>query len=326
MSEHSAISWTDATFNPWIGCTKVGPGCDNCYAERDFDLRKGIAKWGAGNPRHRTKTWGALRRWQRQAPAFFAEHGRKRRVFSASLADIFDNEVPQDWRADFWAEVRACPDLDLLIVTKRIGNVPKMLPPDWSSALYGHVVILITVVNQEEADRDIAKLLVLKLQFPWLRVGLSIEPMLGPIDLTFVDASTAEARTMGIKLDVLKPPHGLNWVICGGESGPNARPMHPDWARSLRDQCMAAGVPFHFKQWGEWGPDSGRPENSADHIMEGRARCAWYDGENWNFASNGYEVNLAEAKGSGEWIYRLGKKDAGRLLDGAEHNGFPTKE
>lgn len=312
MSEHSAISWTDATFNPWIGCTKVGPGCDNCYAERDFDLRKGIAKWGAGNPRHRTKTWGALRRWQRQAPAFFAEHGRKRRVFSASLADIFDNEVPQDWRADFWAEVRACPDLDLLIVTKRIGNVPKMLPPDWSSALYGHVVLLITVVNQEEADRDIIKLLMLKRQFPWLRVGLSIEPMLGPINLSPLhpprnalyenDDAVSLYALRGKSAYQIPGSHWtedfpkIDWVIVGGESGPKARPLEPNWVRSLRNQCQASGVPFHFKQWGEWA-------------FEGQAGA---DGKVWLWSFD------AESE------QRVGKKRAGRLLDGIEHNGFPT--
>jgi protein gp37 len=116
------------------------------------------------------------------------------------------------------------------------------------------------------------------------------------------------------------PLEGIGWVICGGESGPHARPMHPDWARSLRDQCAEAGVPFHFKQWGEWAPDEG-PLKDGDPIMEGRARCAWWNGGRCHYETSGYAP--APSAGIGEWVYRLGKKRAGRHLDGRTHDQYP---
>jgi protein gp37 len=316
MGETSAISWTDATQNFWIGCTKVGPGCDHCYAERDFDLRKGVAKWGAGNPRHRTKTWGNPRKWQRAHEAFFSEHGRPRRVFAQSLSDFFDNEIDPSWRAEAWDVVRDCGDLEWYIVTKRIGNVAKMLPPDWSDFNYRHIVLIITVVNQEEADREIPKLLALKAANPWLRVGLSIEPMLGPINLrpircrNFV-CGTDEAASLYALDGTYQIPGShwsqdfvkLDWVICGGESGPNARPMHPDWAHDLMKQCAATGVPFHFKQWGEW--------------------IDFEDAINLDGVEASTVKLWSGTFGDGVQMALVGKKRAGRLLDGIEHNQFP---
>lgn len=312
VAENSEISWTDATYNPWIGCTKVGPGCDHCYAEADFDLRKGRVKWGFGNPRSRTKTERQPHTWNNQHREFFAEHGRRRRVFSASLADIFDNEVPPLWRNDFWNTVSQTPCLDWYIVTKRISNVEKMLPTPWAQDLFGHIVLLVTVVNQDEADRDVPRLLALKAKYPWLRIGFSIEPMLGPIDLEYPVSMYPDGPPMccsGFECGCMGRPierpllHDLSWIICGGESGPHARPMHPDWARSLRDQCAAASVPFHFKQWGEWAPDDGAcamQSKEFDRLVGARTA---FDGDSM--------------------VYRLGKKNAGRKLDGVEHNGFP---
>ncbi|HEY4112903.1 MAG TPA: phage Gp37/Gp68 family protein [Rhizomicrobium sp.] len=157
---------------------------------------------------------------------------------------------------------------------------------------------------------------------------LSCEPLLGPIDLTSISYDCGN----GLFGDALRWHHipyqetrrypGVDWVICGGESGPHARPMHPGWARSLRDQCQAAGVPFFFKQWGEWGCDDGPPENGRDRIMDGQARCAWFDHE-WHFEENGYAVDLERLRGCGEPVYRLGKKNAGRLLDGRTWDEFP---
>lgn len=309
MATQSEISWTDSTFNPWIGCTKVGPGCDHCYAERDFDLRKGRAKWGAGQPRSRTSAdnWKQPLRWERKR---FMECGScgwrgecaaeligcggcgstnalqdtRRRVFCASLADVFDNEVDPQWRTGLFALIRNTPSLDWMLLTKRIGNVRRMLADIAHSAdpdltlldvmPLPNVWIGATVVNQAEADRDIPKLL----QVPAAVRFLSIEPMLGQIDL----------RPEWLHRKAGTHRAGLDWVICGGESGPNARPMHPDWARSLRDQCTAAGVPFLFKQWGEWLPLSNRP--NADPPFG---------------------------------FLRQGKKAAGRLLDGVVHHRFP---
>lgn len=131
MAENSAIEWTDHTFNPWIGCTKVSPGCDHCYAEARMDTRLHRVNWGAGQPRRLTKTWGDPVRWNKAHEAFFAKHGRRQRVFCASLADVFDNEVPENWRIDLFALIEQTPQLDWLLLTKRIGNAAKYLP--WSA-------------------------------------------------------------------------------------------------------------------------------------------------------------------------------------------------
>jgi protein gp37 len=301
MAETSKIEWTDATFNPWIGCTKVSPACDHCYAERSTPARTLGVVWGPHAERHRTSTsnWALPMRWEREHEAFFAQHGRRRRVFCASLADVFDNQVPHTWREDLWKLIEATPHLDWLILTKRIGIVAT-----WS-ALFGwpaNAWLGITVVNQEEADRDIPKLL----EIPAAVRFLSIEPMLGPVDLHRLVVKAAEHPERGqppVTINALRGWHaGPNWVICGGESGPNARPMHPDWARGLRDQCAAAGVAFTFKQWGEWAPLDGMdPE-----LRIQTAKHPWR--------------RMDGTRG----VVNVGKKAAGRLLDGIEHNGFPS--
>lgn len=260
MAENSSIEWCDHTFNPWIGCTKVSPGCDHCYAERDFDKRRHVVMWGAGQQRHRTgaDNWDKPMRWARAAADFQARHGRRQRVFCSSLADVFDNEVPLGWREDLFALINATPELDWLLLTKRIGNVAGMVSiiPGWMPA---NVWLGATVVNQAEADRDIPKLLAVPARVRFL----SIEPMLGPVDLglrceNWSDDIVMDPETGAYECckacDHTGMGNAIDWVICGGESGPQARPMHPDWARSLRDQCLDVGVPFMFKQWGEWLP------------------------------------------------------------------------
>lgn len=216
MAEQSAISWTDATYNPWIGCTKVSPGCDHCYAARDNERRKWVSAWGA--ERRRTKTAGAVRKWNKDAGI----SGKPLRVFCASLADVFDNEVPQEWRDDLWLLIRETPHLRWLLLTKRIGNAPRMLPKWWPLP---HVGLMATMINQPEFDRDYDKLAAV----PAAWHGISMEPLLGPIDI-------GAARP--------------DWIITGGESGPGYRFTNPDWVRSLRDQCAANGIAFHHKQWG----------------------------------------------------------------------------
>jgi protein gp37 len=230
----TTISWADFTFNPWIGCTKVGPGCDNCYAEDDFDRRKHRVRWGAGNPRSRTasSTWRVPIAWNRKA----AETGHRPRVFCASLADVFDNEVDPHWRADLWDLIRATPLLRWMLLTKRIGNVMKMVPPDWP---FPHAGIMATIVNQEEWDRDFGKLM--SVPAPWH--GVSLEPLLGPVDI-------------GASL--------FDWAIVGGESGRHYRNIKADWVRSLRDQCARNGIAFHFKQW------NGRHSKSNGCELDGR--------------------------------------------------------
>jgi protein gp37 len=135
MAERTAISWSDSTFNPWIGCTRVSPACEDCYAERDNKRRKWTKGWGPGVPRHRTTRsyWNGALTWDHKAK----ETGYRPRIFCASLADVFDNEVPPEWRDDLWRLIRGTPNLRWMLLTKRIGNAPKMLPPDWPYSPWG---------------------------------------------------------------------------------------------------------------------------------------------------------------------------------------------
>lgn len=281
MGETSAIEWTDATANPWWGCTKVGPGCDHCYAE-SFDKRVGGAHWGTGTPRRRIASFAkTLEKLNRQGG---------KRVFIASMSDLFDNEVPGEWFDEAWAHIHNATNCRIQIVTKRISRAEKAIaesgPPTWPA----HAGLIITVVNQAEADRDIPRLLALKakLGIPW--VGLSMEPLLGPVDLTrtgtadsvraaFPDLARRIENHMrphvinGMQIEALGASHQaithyqtpdhmggfevgsrfyprLDWVILGGESGHHARPMEDDWARDILAQCKAAGVPVFMKQMG----------------------------------------------------------------------------
>jgi protein gp37 len=223
MAETTNIAWTDHTFNPWIGCTHVSPGCEFCYAEQTWDKRYHRVEWGG----ERSRTSAAYRRqpyiWNRKAP------GQNHRpcVFCASLADVFDNQVPDEWRDDLWALIANCQNLDWLLLTKRPQNIRKMLPPDWGDG-WSHVWLGTTTENQEEADRRLPLLL----EIPATVHFASVEPQLEPVDLR---------RYVG---------KGLDWVIVGGESGANARPFDPDWARTLRDQCADTGAAFFMKQMG----------------------------------------------------------------------------
>lgn len=270
MGADSKIEWTDHTFSPWVGCTKISPGCDHCYAESWAKRTGGAALWQGERRRTTAANWRQPLKWNREAAAA----GIRQRVFCSSLADVFDNQVPAEWRDDLWRLIFATPHLDWLLLSKRPQNIATMLPRDgdflgarwpWPGVWLGT-----TVENQAEADRRIPHLLAV----PKAKWFLSCEPLLGPIRFDRVPGF----NRLGLDVSRL-------WVIAGGESGPGARPMHPDWARLLRDQCAAAGVPFLFKQWGEW---------------------------QW-----------------GEWAgemlaRRIGKKAAGRLLDGVLHDWAPA--
>lgn len=240
MAEQSAISWTDSTYNPWIGCTRVSPGCDHCYAARDNERRKWVSAWDA--ERRQTKTARDVLSWERNHAAFFAAHGRNRTVFCASLGDFLDNQVPDPWRQSLFQLWRDTPHLNWIPLTKRIGNAAKMLPPDWP---FPNVGIMATMVNQEEYDRDRLKLSAVPA--PWR--GISAEPLLGRIILDHKDAKA-----------------NLNWLITGGESGPGFRPLDMDAVRYLRDQCAELGIAFHHKQnGGVRGKDAGCLVDGAEH-------------------------------------------------------------
>jgi protein gp37 len=223
MAARTSIAWCTHSWNPWWGCTRIGPGCDNCYAAA-FDHRIGGDHWGTGQARRYfgDHHWAEPVRWNRAAE----RSGARPLVFCASMADVFDNEVDQHHRDRLWRLIRDTPRLVWQIVSKRVQNAPKMLPADWDGG-YPNVWLLATVVNQDEADRDIPKLLAV----PAAVHGLSVEPQLGPIDIT-------------------RYARGADWVIAGGESGSKARPFDIAWARSLRDQCAAAGSAFFMKQAG----------------------------------------------------------------------------
>jgi protein gp37 len=250
MGETTEISWTDHTFNPWAGCTKVSPECDNCYAEKDTN-RRGFVKWGKDATRRRTSEWywNQLGKWNRAAQS----EGIRRRVFIGSWCDIMeDNSQLAPIRADLYPRIETCESLDLLLLTKRPQNFRRFFPLSWIDSPLPNVWGMTTVGTADYRWRIDALR-----ETPFAIRGLSMEPLLGPIG----------------DLDL----RGIHWVIVGGESQHGARAMHPDWAREIRDQCVAAGVAFHFKQWGEHNSD----------------------------------------------LIHIGKKKAGRLLDGREWNEFP---
>lgn len=323
MGTTTGIEWAHSTVNIWTGCTKISPGCKFCYAEtnspvRAMEARVGEASgvepsaegkrrlkmWGPSGFRYETANWErelrALNRRERHMREQFGTEHVRRRIFINSLSDTFEDwqgpvykledanpvvvaQSLDDVRARFFRVAEECTELDILLLTKRPENVLRMVPIHWVSFSRkkgscevvrsdwpSHVWIGTTAEDQEHADKRIPELLKVpaKVRF------LSVEPLLGKVDLAFWLS----------RVDV-------NWVIVGGESGTNARPMHPDWVRSIRDTCQAAGVPFFFKQWGEWAPS---PEIGLPYHFE-----------------------------DGDHAYRVGKKNAGRVLDGREWNEVP---
>jgi len=221
MAENSKIEWTDHTFNPWIGCQNVSPGCDHCYAET-LTNRYGWTEWGPHGVRKRTSeaNWRKPLQWAKAA-----RQARERpRVFCASLADVFDNRAPEGARGDLFALIRSTPELDWLLLTKRPQNIRKMLPADWGNG-YPNVWLGITCEDQERYD----------LRWPILRDTpasvrfISYEPAIGLLDL-------------GVE------GPWPDWLICGGESGPGARYMKPEWADAALIQCQNRGIAFFMKQ------------------------------------------------------------------------------
>jgi protein gp37 len=239
VAENSNIEWCSHTFNPWIGCTKVSPACDFCYAEEWNKRYEGGKNWGPHAPRRRTKTWSGPRKWNKEAAA----SGTRPRVFCASLADVFDNHktIEQQWRDDLWQLIRETPNLDWLLLTKRPQNIKKYIPADWGNG-YDNVWLGATVENQVEADRRIP---------PFLKVPakvhfLSCEPLLGPVDLRHLMKSCSLHDVCDRHCPFRQT---IDWVITGGESGTHFRHADPEWFRGLRDQCVAFHIPFLFKQW-----------------------------------------------------------------------------
>lgn len=217
MGEDTTIKWTDSTFNPWIGCTKVSPACDHCYAE-GWDTRYfNAAHWGPKAPRHPTKTWRSPTKWNREAE----KTGIRHKVFCASRADVADNHpsIQQSWRDDLSALVLATPCLDWQFLTKRPQNLTKF----YSTEVLNRVWLGTTIENQKEANRRITILRQIRARVRWL----SVEPLLEYIDLDLRD---------------------IDWIVIGGESGADCRPMDLAWLQSVIAQCRASGVPVFVKQ------------------------------------------------------------------------------
>lgn len=289
MAENSAISWTRHTWNPWMGCTKVSPACDGCYAEALMDKRYGKVQWGNA-PRVRTgaHTWNDPFRWQRQAE----KDGDRPFVFCASLADIFDNQVDPQWRADAFEVMRKTPRLVYLLLTKRPQNIVKLAAE--AGGLPSNAAIGTTIEDQKRADTNVPALIaakhVVKPEFAFV----SCEPLLGQINL----------RDMIIDIE---------WVITGGETdqgGHMSRPTHPEWFHDLRRQCVVSGAAFHHKQNGEWmpwRPLDGNPGNKPiQHVMA--------DGSEY------YPGNYGSSLQS---MIKVGKKVSGRELRGVTYDAFP---
>jgi len=353
MGEVTKIQWCDHTFNPWWGCVKVSAGCEHCYAE-GFAKRTGCDVFGPDKPRRffGDKHWAEPLKWNAKAEAA----GVRRRVFCGSMCDVFEwidsptNELILP-RERLWALIEATPWLDWQLLTKRPANMTRLSPAAWADGWPRNAWALATVENQEVAASRIVELL----GVPAAVRGLSLEPLLGPVDLSpwlFCEQCDNDAWPgRGAIRDDLssaaggKPWHEcgcakLGWVIVGGESGHGARPMHPDWARSIRDQCQEAGVPFFFKQWGEWAeatrentPATNMPFGPREHAGLGRIDESAWQGQfaiwgeyrnEWGWHYDGHPN--ARPDWHHQVMSHVGKKAAGRLLDGREWNEIPTQE
>jgi len=308
MGITSTIEWTDHTWNPWQGCTKVSPACTNCYMFRGM---KRYGKDGSIVRRSAPQTFD-LPLKRTRAGDYKIPAGSK--VFTCSWSDWFHQQA-DEWRADAWDIVRQRPDLIFQIVTKRTERIADCLPPDWGDG-WPNVWLIATVENQHWADIRIPQLL----SVPAHVRGLSIEPMLGPIDLGFNRIWCRDCKKFHrqVTWNEASPcfrgeaylQHMIDWVITGGETGPGARPWHPDWRRDIHQQCTDYGVAYFHKQHGDWIP--------VDH----------YDPFTHGEDSDRYEHRFLytsennEACGLPTSCFRVGR-NSGRMLDGREWSEFP---
>ncbi len=339
MGEVTEISWCHHTANFWWGCTKVSQGCKHCYAATFTTVRKKLDVWGPTAGREAKKTvWTDVLAWNRKA----GEAGERRRVFVSSLADFFEGpstcqdadayKVITDARARAFPLMEQCANLDFLLLTKRPENVRDMVPLEWLAGKDAtdyanngpykweykwpkNVWIGTSVEDQATADQRIPHLLQVNAPVRFL----SMEPLLGPVDLSIIRAPQIGQDLMPL-YGMWQPNYsgraggavaggkcnGIDWVIVGGESGTNARPMNPEWVLRLRDQCVRHRVPFHFKQWGEWV----RLQDSPGAVG------------NLNMPTHRFPLeNHPELEAY--CLARVGKKAAGRLLDGRTWDELP---
>lgn len=302
------IEWADKTWNPITGCTPISEGCQNCYAKRMSKRLAGRCGYPKDKPFavtiHRDKFEQPLH-WKKPS-----------RIFVCSMGDLFDDAVPFRYIHEIWDVMKKCPQHNFLILTKRpeimrivLGRIYSLERLGAAMGFWSHIWLGVTAETQQRADERIPILL----QTPAAKRFVSVEPMLGQIDLKHLQPNReVEIDCLSGTHGVISPHAGINekldWVICGGETGPGARPMHPDWARSLRDQCQAAGTPFFFKSWGEWvNPDQ------------------TYSPYNRPFITHHFVKNKVSRFGEKDpdMVIKMGKNRAGRLLDGREWNEYP---
>jgi len=340
VADHSKIEWTDATLNIVTGCTRVSEGCDHCYIERTPALRMASRKFDGQGP---GSTTGVQLHPERLAQAL--RWRRPRRIFMPSLSDLFHEAVPDELLVQAFAVMAVTPRHTWQITTKRparmrslladaefwsevaqdvvgmnvVDGVPEVpLADDGSWYPLPNVWLGVSVENQRWADIRVPLLLNTPAAVRWL----SCEPLLGPVDLNRYlrprrCSQCGQAWTewaCGPTHALLACDPGLHWVVVGGESGPGARPMHPAWARSLRDQCATAGTPFFFKQWGEWAPSTAGDARGT-HVVELGGPCHGRLGE----------APAAIAARGAHIVARPGKKATGRELDGRTHDAYPAE-
>ena len=322
------IEWATHTWNPITGCSPVSEGCQNCYAARIAKRLAGRAGYPKDDPFRVTRV--TLHPDRLREPLRWR---KPRNVFVASMGDLFHEDVPDDWILKVFDVIGSCPQHIFMILTKRPEQMKEFIEklqvryynicspikaefrlketPFFSK--YKPIKNLwlgVTAENQQRADERIPILL----QIPAAVRFVSVEPMISKVSLGkwllspgWVPTFNNPDNAFGDKSSEPTDEY-IQWVICGGESGHSARPMHPDWARSLRDQCQAAGVPFLFKQWGEWNIEHKQSESV----------------ELFRLKSN---QQVAKAQGGGHWLFtRVGKKRTGRLLDGQVWDQFPKRE
>lgn len=281
--ENSKIEWTDSTCNFWWGCFKVSDGCKNCYAET-LSSRYGKRIWGPASTTEREKTkgpWRDILKWDAAAK----RAGVRSKVFVQSMSDFFENHHQLiTWRNAATEILEQLEWIDVQLLTKRPENILHMVPASWRVNWPKHIWIGTSVENQEAADKRIPHLLEVDADVHFL----SCEPLLGPVDINEYWPD-------------------IEWVIVGGESGHNARPMHPKWVSNLADHCQERGVKFFFKQWGEFVGGHGSKESYV-YLENGESLCG---------DKNTYEW------GDGYVSHRVGKKRAGALLFETAYKEFP---
>lgn len=328
MSDKTAIEWTDATWNPVTGCSKVSQGCKNCYALREWPRM-------SANPKtvyfgreftdvmcHPERLDQPIR-WTKQ-----------RKIFVNSMSDLFHEAVPDEFIAQVFSVMALAPQHVFQVLTKRpqrmrdvVRRLPELavtvpehlLPADGDIRPRHNVWVGVSVEDQATANERVPLLLETPADVRWI----SAEPLLGPIKLDLPNPRPSRYDANGLGIEWIEDatwlwrPNGIDWVVVGGESGPKARPMHPEWVRSLRDQCAAATVPFLFKQHGEWLATDFCDDDMAlipsKKIVYIQTDGSFHDGANG--------VNFFGGDQETAWV---GKHAAGRKIDGIIHDGYPS--